>query len=159
PSLFFIGVLYRTIFSTQSWWGYAIFAMIIGILSSLIFEIHIIFQILIAIIHTVIVYRGMMYVGRSWGSLLPISFLWAGGSMIYFVSFFFFRYIDHLTPYLNIFTISGLLLICTTMFITNNDHLRYATLSKSKKPFISRNIRMQNRIFLIVTIGLILFIS
>lgn len=157
--LFIIGVLFRTLLPNQKWWMHAGFSIIVGILPSFIFGGHLLFVILLAVIHPVFVYRGMMYAGRSGGSLLPVSFLWLGGLGIYFIGYFVFRYVETLNPYLTLFTVFGAILVVLTLFISNNDHLKSATLSKERVPFISRAIKNQNQIFLLITISVIALIT
>lgn len=158
PCVFFVGVLYRTLFSKQKWWMYTGIATVVGILSSLIFIDHLL-SLLLIIVHPVIAYRGMLYVGRSWNSLLPISFSWVAGSVIYFIGFFLFRNAVKLNPFFEVFTICGLLMIFIMMFVSNSTHLKSSTLSKENKPFISQGIKRHNRVFLIITIALILVLS
>src|SRR5690625_2329705 len=133
-------------------------ATVVGILSSLIFIDHLL-SLLLIIVHPVIAYRGMLYVGRSWNSLLPISFSWVAGSVIYFIGFFLFRNAVKLNPFFEVFTICGLLMIFIMMFVSNSTHLKSSTLSKENKPFISKGIKRHNRVFLIITIALILILS
>lgn len=159
PCLFFTGMLYGKFFSKQSWWVYVVYSFILGVCTSFLFVKNFLFLILVSIIHPIIIYRGIMYIGRPWNKLISIPFLWIGGSSIYFISFFSFRYMENLHPYLHLLTVCGIFMLMTTMFITNTDHLRSSTLSKEEKPFISPNIKNQNRVFLILTIGLIFLIA
>jgi len=159
PCLFLLGLLFRSIFYQQAWWVYALYSLLIGISSSLLFEKNMLFVIIVAMIHPIIVYRGIMYVGRSREELIQVSFLWVGGPIIYFVSFFFFHFIEMLNQYKQLLTIFGIVMLVITMFLSNSDHLKSSTLSKDKKPFISRNIKNQNRVFLIITLGLIFLIA
>src|SRR5690625_560801 len=159
PCLFLLGLLFRSIFYQQAWWVYALYSLLIGISSSLLFEKNMLFVIIVAMIHPIIVYRGIMYVGRSREELIQVSFLWVGGPIIYFVSFFFFHFVEMLNQYKQLLTIFGIVMLVITMFLSNSDHLKSSTLSKDKKPFISRNIKNQNRVFLIITLGLIFLIA
>lgn len=157
--LFIIGVVYRSIFSNQKWWLFSAFSLIIGISSSFIFDGWLLITIALAVIHTFIVYRGMMYASVAWNDLLSLSILWLGGMAVYFVSYFIFRFADSLNPYLDTITLLGTIFIIMTMFLSNSDHLKKTTLSKEEKPFISKHIKNQNRIFLSITIVIILLIT
>lgn len=151
----FIGVVYRTLFPKQKWGIYLGIAVVIGVLPGIIFGKHVLVWIVSAIIHPIVIYRGMMYASRTWKSLLPTSFLWAGGFPIYFVSYFAFRYIDILHPYLTLITIGGAVLVIMTLFISNNERLKTSTLSEEENPYVSRTIKKQNRLFLVITVAVI----
>lgn len=157
--LFIVGVTFRSIFLNQKWWLFSLFSIVIGAGSSFIFTDHLLFVIILAIIHILIVYRGMMYVGQRWEDVLPLSFLWLGSLGMYFVGYFVFRFVESLNPYLNYISTSGILLIVMIMFVSNRDHLKNTTLSKDKTPFISSSIKRQNRVFLLITIFIIMLIT
>src|SRR5690625_212256 len=157
--LFTVGVVFRTLFLYQKWWLYSLISIVIGVSSSFIFEEHLVYLIILAIIHTIIIYRGMMYASQPWNILLPISYLWMGSLLIYFVGYMIFWFAESLNSYLNVITLFGTILIVMTMFVSNNDHLKNTTLSKDKKPLISRTIIIQNRIFLMITIAIIALIT
>src|SRR5690625_2212057 len=136
--LFIVGVTFRSIFLNQKWWLFSLFSIVIGAGSSFIFADHVLFILILSLVHIVVVYRGMMYVSQRWEDVLPLSFLWLGSLGIYFVSYFVFRFVESLNPYLNYITISGIVLIVMIMFVSNRDHLKNTTLSKDKTPFIDR---------------------
>ncbi|MEK3888200.1 DUF4129 domain-containing protein [Bacillus sp. FSL K6-3431] len=157
--LFVIGILFKTLIPNQKWWISAGFSLAIGVFSSLIFYEQLLFWILLAIIHPVFIYRGMMYASHSWGNLISTGFMWFGGFIIYFISYFLFRYVEKLHPYMTPFTVCGAIVIVLILFISNSDHLKSATLSKQSKPMISRAIKSQNRLFLTITIALIAVVT
>lgn len=159
PILFFIGVIFGTFLPGKRTWLYALFSIVISILPSIIFEENLLFFSLLAIIHTLIVYRGVLYASHSWNSLLSISFLWLGGFTVYFMGYFVFRNATVLNPYLTHITVCGTILVIITMFIANSNHLKSSTLSKEKIPFVSRAIKSQNRLFLIMTVVVIVLIT
>lgn len=159
PILFVIGLIYRLNFTEQKWWVYSILSFGLGLIPSFVFgEIWWITSMLI-IIHTAIIFRGIMYIGRTWDNLLPISFMWVGGFGIYFFGSIIFYTMDKLTRYFPHVTIGGAIIVVTTLFVSNNWHLRASTLSKDKKPFISNAIKVQNIFFISVTIIIIAFIT
>jgi len=157
--LFIVGVLFRTLFPEQKWWVYAVCSFVFGMIPSILFGEHFIILILLGVLHPIFIYRGMMYVGRRLEAVLPTSFMWYGGFGIYFVGYLLFRYVDKFQPYLTIISICGAVLVVVILFISNSEHLRASTLSKEKKPFISRAIKNQNRVYLILTTAVILLLT
>lgn len=157
--LFIIGLLFRMTFFKQKWWLFSLVSIVIGVSSAFVFDDRMWFVIILAMIHVIIVYRGMMYSSQTWEDLLPLSFLWVGSLGIYFVSYFIFRFAEILNPYLDYITMFGAILIVMVMFASNSDHLKRTTLSKKEKPFVSQTIKKHNRVFLTITIGLIALIA
>lgn len=157
--LFTIGIICRTIVSQQQWWFYSIIAIVIAISFSFIFADRLLLVIILTFIQLYPVYRGMMYASQGWEELLPTSLLWIGGLGVYFVSYFIFKHVDTLKPYLSHVTVFGVVFIVLIMFISNSGHLKSTTLSQEKKPFISQTIKSHNRIYLIITIAVILLIA
>ena len=157
--LFFIGLLMKKMIPKRNWMIDVSIVLLIGISSSFIFAENIFLRIFLAIIHTVIVYRGTMYAEQDWRQLLPAPILWTVGFIIYFVGYFFYRYVDPLTPHLTLITVTGAMFVLITIFLSNGEHLRSATLSKDSKPFISRSTKRQNRLFLLITLIFIAGIS
>src|SRR5690625_2758192 len=127
--LFIVGVVFRTLFFKQKWWLFSFFSIIVGVASSFIFADVLLFVIILAMIHILIVYRGMMYIGQTWEDVLPLSFLWLGSLGIYFAGYFIFRFVESLNPYLNYITMFVIILLIMTMFVSYNDHLKYTSLS------------------------------
>lgn len=158
-ALFSLGAVFRSLFYKGKWWLFSFFAVVVGVSSSFFFAEDLLFIIAMSVIHTLIVYRGMMYVSQTWQDVLPLSFLWIGGLGTYFVGYFIFRFVESLNPYSNYITIFGIILIVMIMFASNSDHLKNTTLSKEKKPFVSKAIKNQNRIFLMITILIIALIT
>ncbi|MCJ8007530.1 DUF4129 domain-containing protein [Lederbergia wuyishanensis] len=157
--LFIVGVLFRLIFSQQKWWVYAICSIVFSIIPTILFGHYILSLILLSFIHPIVIYRGMMYVGRNWESLLPTSFMWYGGFGIYFVGYILFRYVEKFQSYLTIISICGAAVVVIILFISNSEQLKASTLSKDKKPFISRAIKTQNRVYLILTAAVIFLLT
>jgi len=158
--LFFVGVLFKSIFSNQKWWVYTSISLVVGVSASFLFNENLLPTIILALIHPVFVYRGIMYASHSvFSTLLPVSFMWLGGFGIYFVSYFIFRYAERLYPFLSVITFCGLLIVIIILFISNSEHLKASTLSKQEKPFINRSIKSQNHFHLIITLAVIAFIT
>lgn len=154
-----VGILFRATLSSLHWWLYAITALVIGLLTGFIFTANVIFIGLLTLIHTIFIYRGMMYVGGSEKNRIPIPYLWVGGFGIYFVAYFVFRFVDQFQAYLPYITFSGMVLVVITLFMTNRNHLKTATLSKKEEPPIDKEIRSKNRLYLVVTFVIILLLA
>lgn len=157
--LFLVGLMYKTLFPYQHWLVYAVVSLLIGVLSSCLFYEQLLFGILLAMIHPIFIYRGMMYASHAWNRLLSTGFLWFGGFIIYFISYFLFRYVEKLYPYLTLITVCGVIAIVLILFLSNSVQLKSATLSKQEQPFISRTIKKQNQIFLGITVILIVIVT
>ncbi|MBS4178232.1 hypothetical protein [Lederbergia citrea] len=157
--LFFLGALFKTLLPNQKWWVYAGFSVVVGVITAVLFDQHLFSLITLAFIHPIFIYRGMMYTSRPWNSLIPITFMWFGGFGIYFVSYFVYRFVEKFSPYLTLISICGALTVVIILFISNSEHLKASTLSKQKKPFISRTIKKQNRVYLALTIAVIALIT
>lgn len=157
--LLFVGVTYRTLLPNQKWWMYFFVALVLGILPSFIFVEQWIFVGILSVIQIIFIYRGMMHVDQSKNTRLPIPYLWIGGFGIYVVSYFVFRFVDTLSPYLSFITVAGVVFVSITMFLSNSDRLKSATLSKQRNPAVSREVKGKNSLFLGITILLIILVA
>lgn len=155
--LFFLGIVLRAVWPQKQWWFYIFIAIVLGLLPTWLFSDLWYIQVLLAIIQVVLVFRGLTYLGNS--SVIPLLFMWYGGLLIYFVSYFLFRYQSLFQPYLTVFSICGVVLVGIILFVSNDETLKASTLSQEQKPFISRTIQSQNRFFLIGTLLVIVAIS
>lgn len=155
--LFFLGIVLRALWPQKRWWLYILIAVALGLLPTWLFSDLWYIQIMVAIIQVVFVFRGLTYLGNS--SVMPLLFMWYGGLLVYFVSYFLFRYQSLFQPYLTIFSICGVVLVGIILFVSNDETLKASTLSQEQKPFISRTIQSQNRFFLIGTLLVIVAIS
>lgn len=155
--LFFLGIVLRSVWPQKKWWFYILLAIGLELLPTWLFSDIWYIQILLVIIQGVVVFRGLTYLGNS--SALPLLFMWYGGLLIYFASYFLFRYHSLFQPYLTVFSICGVGLVGIILFVSNDETLKSSTLSQEQKPFISRTIQSQNRLFLLGTFLVILAIS
>ncbi|MBO0994713.1 DUF4129 domain-containing protein [Bacillus sp. SD088] len=155
--LFFLGIVLRAVWPQKQWWFYIFIAIALGLLPTWLFSDLWYIQVLLGIIQVVLVFRGLTYLGNS--SVIPLLFMWYGGLLIYFVSYFLFRYQSLFQPYLTVFSICGVVLVGIILFVSNDETLKASTLSQEQKPFISRTIQSQNRFFLIGTLLVIVAIS
>lgn len=158
--LFLLGIVFKSFVDHLKWWMYPLVSIVLGIFASILFTEQWLIFIVLSLIQIVFVYRGMMYASHDFlTSLIPTSFMWIGGLGIYFVGYFVYRYVDRLLPYLPVLTLLGLITIITIFFLTNSEQLKAATFSKQKHPFISRAIKAQNRVHLIITLAFIALIA
>lgn len=159
PILFVIGLIYRSIVDNKPWWNYTIFSLFVGLIPTFVFVDTPLLSVLFIIGHGAIVFRGMMYVGKIWRDVLPISYMWVGGFVTYFIGTLLFPGNDRLADYFPFITYGGAAIIVLTLFISNRTHIKSATLSKEDNPFVSKQIRIHNVLFIILTIGIIGFIT
>ncbi|KRG14995.1 DUF4129 domain-containing protein [Lederbergia galactosidilytica] len=155
--LFFIGTILRFLWPQKKWWFYILLAICLELFPTWLFSDIWYIQILLAIIQMVFVFRGLTYLGNS--SALPLLFMWYSGLLIYFASYFLFRYHSLFQPYLSVFSLCGIILIGIILFISNDETLKASTLSQEQSPVINRTIQRQNRLFLIGTFLVIIAIS
>src|SRR5699024_1919996 len=85
--LLVIGILFRSKFFELRWWIYAMFALAAGIATGFIYGGYLLFTGPLVMIHTVFVYRGMMYVSGVDKTRIPLSYLWVAGFGIYFIAY------------------------------------------------------------------------
>ncbi|WP_204524723.1 hypothetical protein [Litchfieldia alkalitelluris] len=131
-------------------WFYVIIAFIVGSAISFLseFGLHMIF---LSLFYACLMYRGVMYAEYPWSKLLPIRILWTLGFSVYFISYFVYQYFNKLTPFLTTISWGAIIFVLITLFISNTEHLRQATLSKQEKPYIGRTLKAQNKVFIILT--------
>lgn len=156
PAMLIMGILYKKIFKKQAWWGYGLVSLAIGIGTLSILPLGAPTTWMLFIILPAAFLRGLLYASRPWHTVLPLNILWVGGFGIYFSTYFLFRYTDMFTPYQPIITIGGAFFVLTTLFISNSERLKKATLDKSEAPYVSPTMKRQNSLLIIITIGLII---
>lgn len=154
-----LGVLFKLIFTKQKWWGYALFVVITGILLGLFIGNHWLTWIILVIAYPIVIYRGITHLTTDFNKVLSLPVLWIGGFTTYFVAYLFFRNLDALVDSLPILTVGGFVFVVATLFMSNSRQLRTSTLSKEKSPAINQTIKRQNRIYLSLTVILILILS
>ncbi|WP_100407944.1 hypothetical protein [Bacillus solitudinis] len=150
--LFALGLLLKTLLSTKAIWLFMMIVLLVSVATSFAFTDSLWMVFILIPIHFTFMYRGMMYAERDWIILLPTSFLWGGGLTIYFFGYIVYKYVEALQFYLPLITSLAFILISFTLFRTNNQHLRTATLSKKKDPYLGKSIKNQNRFFLMITL-------
>lgn len=155
--VFFVGILVRNIWPQKKWWFYLLAAIGLEILPTWLFADVWYIQILLAIIQIVLVFRGLTYLGDAF--VIPIHFMWYAGLLVYFISYFLFRYQPLFEPYLTLVSICGIGLVGVILFTSNDQTLKESTLSQEQRPFISRTTLRQNRLFLLGTFLVIVAIS
>lgn len=106
----------------------------------------------------IVTFRAIIYAERDLEDEMTLSSLWVGFS-VYFISYFFYRYIEVLNSYLGLITWTCIFMVVTALFISNSHSLYSSTLSKQKKPFVSKVIKAKNRAFIIAMLSLIAIIT
>lgn len=155
--LFLLGVLIRSGFPNQKWWFASILSLVLGVIPVFLLDLFWPMLIPLAFVQVVFLFRGMMFGGGA--QPLPIMFMWFGGFAIYFISYFLIRYIEIFNPYFSLFSICAFISVGVTLLISNQETLKNSTLSKDRKPRISRAMKNQNRVYLLITFIVIVLFS
>lgn len=155
----FIGMIFKKRLPNLSWWMYALFSVIISVPFALCIGVEIFPVLFLMIVYPVMFYRGLGYTSRRVGEMLALPVLWVGGFSTYFVAYLLFRNIAPLTDYLPVLTVGGVIFVIGTLFISNSERLKQATLSQAKSPRINQTIKRQNKVYLVLTAILILILS
>lgn len=146
------GVFYRAFFSKHPWWLFFIVSVGVGFLTGLLFFEDWKLTGPLMLMHTIFIYRGMMYPSSEQRPRIPISSLGVSGFGIYFVGYFIFRFVDVFRPYLSAVTAGGVILVAMTLFVANQKRLKSVTLSKKKSPVVDQEIKNKNVIFMGLTL-------
>lgn len=157
--VYVLGVLFKTLVQTDKWWIYALCAGVTSVPLAFLIGDHWVTWLILIIVYPIISYRGIRHMTTDIKTLLPIPILWVGGFITYFVAYLFFRYLDSLVDYLPLITVGGIVFVIATLFLSNSEQLKRSTLSKEKHPAINQTIRRQNKIYLSLTIVVILILS
>ena len=158
--LYGIGMIIGIVLQKQRQWFYVLVILVISAGSAYFFwdERLLGFALTLALFFSAI-YRGLLNTQKEWSDIFSIPYLWGLGFPIYFLSYFFFAYQNLYSQYLDLLTVITLIFIVFTLFISNSETLKHATLSKQKKPYINQGIKRRNYFFIVVTIIMIILIS
>ncbi|GGH76809.1 MFS family permease [Pullulanibacillus pueri] len=156
--LFLMGLLLRKYLNGKRRGFYLLIIFLINGLVSLLVMPHTWLTLPTFLIGLVVTYRGIIYIEKEWEEVFPLVFLWIS-LPIYFVAYLVYRYIERFSPYLSLITWAGSLCLIVTLFVTNHRHLETATLSDSKKPILSRTLKRQNRVFIVITLIVLFLIA
>src|SRR5690625_3973385 len=85
PILFIVGLIYRSIWKDKPWWHYTTFSILVSLIPTFTLIDHPWLVIVFILVHAAIIFRGMMYAGKPWEALLPVSYMWVGGFATYFI--------------------------------------------------------------------------
>ncbi len=154
-----LGVCVGLLFKQLPRWAYVLAAMVIGGACSLLFTSNPFHIMMLTFVQALILYRGMTYMDPSLGKMLPTYFFWTYGLGIYFISFFVFRYVDWFTYAFTGVTSAGVLFVVFMVLISNGKRLKAVTLSEDREPFVSKVIRRQNRLVLMITLLLVFILT
>ncbi|WP_186580831.1 MFS transporter [Aquibacillus kalidii] len=150
--IFLIVIAFRVIFLNQPRWIPILFGLaVVGVFTYLFQETWLELA-ASCLVSLVVAYRALLYAENEWGRLFSSVYMWSLGIPVYFIGYFLFKYVDKLVPYQSPVTVLGVVLLILALFISNDQHLATATLSKKEQPRVSSEIKRNNRVFLIVTI-------
>ncbi|OAS82131.1 MULTISPECIES: hypothetical protein [Metabacillus] len=159
PILFIFGYLFRVFVQDKKRMIYLVFTILISACSAILFYENLLSYLVVFICNCIIFYRSILYAEREIDKLFSFPKLWMFGFPIYFLAYFVYRFIDHLSPYLKIITWTGLLLVVITLFTSNSNSLTSSTLSKQKKPFVNGSIKRKNQAYILIFISIIAVIT
>ncbi|MBO1510097.1 DUF4199 domain-containing protein [Metabacillus bambusae] len=159
PLLFIFGYLLRVSVQDKKRIIYLVFTLLTSACSALLFYDNVLSYLVVFMSNCVIFYRSILFAEQEAEKLFSFSKLWMFGFPIYFIAYFLYRFIDPLSPYLNIITWAGILLVVITLFASNSNSLKSSTLSKQKKPFVTSSIKQKNQAYILIFISIIAIIT
>ncbi|WP_170287552.1 DUF4129 domain-containing protein [Aquibacillus halophilus] len=154
-----IGMIFRFYFTNKKQWYYVSFISLFSLVLPILFGSGTVSASIFYLLTFVFLYRGLLYVEQEWDELFLPTYMWVVGLPIYFSGYFLYLNVNKLTVYSGLILWSGIILIVLTLFITNHRRLMEADLSNSHKTTINRAVQRHNRIFIILTLCLALFIT
>ncbi|MBP3950428.1 hypothetical protein [Bacillus suaedae] len=158
PLVFLIGYVFRLSVKGARWKS-VVFAIVFGLSLSLIPMSNLVSFCILFILYICITYRGSLYAERDYDELFKIQFLWAGALPVYFVGAFFYQYFDRLKPFSFLVTSAGIAILIITLFLSNSEMLKKASYSKETRPTINKMLKRQNRLYISLTILLIMILT
>lgn len=102
--------------------------------------------------------RGLRYGREALGEAFPEFFL-LGGFFVYFVAYFFYREIESLALYQTLLMLAGVTIVLFTLFQGNQEYLKAVTLSEERKPYVSKTVRVRNRVAVAILVGVAFLIT
>lgn len=103
-------------------------------------------------------YRGAMLVSRAWEDLFPPQYQWSG-LIVYFFSYFFFRYSETLAPYESWVLGLGLFSLGFILWNSNSIFLQEASQARWSNTSLPRSLVKMNKIFIIGLFGIIVLLG
>ncbi len=158
-SAFILSMVFATIFSKKRTFFYFVATIFLSIVFTIILTDTLISSIITFILLSLVSYRGVLYTERKWNELLPVSYIWGFGFPLYFIGYFFFKYVETLSPYLSFILWTGMIMVISSLFIINREHIKTATLSKEDNPSINPGITRQNHLYIVFTLFIIFAIT
>lgn len=113
---------------------------------------------LLTALFIILMLRGTNYGQKTLSQIFPTQLMWMISLPSYFISYFIFRHTDQLP----VITAFSLLLVICLFVITNSSHLRRASLDDGQSDNsegVGQSVKLQNKIYIIVTFILILLIT
>lgn len=116
------------------------------------------YQVIIILLLFVTSMRGFQYSQLHLENVFPIGLIWAASLPSYFISYFFYRGVDH-TSEQQLLTILALVLMFFLLFLTNQEHLSKASLVRRNVKQMNKKLRFQNSLYVFVFFMIVLFIT
>lgn len=158
--IFILGLLVGKGFQNIKKWFHIFVAILVSLTTTYFFlSESLIGSVFFLMLYFLAFYRGVLISQNNWSEIFSPSYLWGIGFPVYFISHFLYRYQSLYSQYLELLTLAAILFIISTFFVSNSEILRSATLSKQKKPLINRSIKNKNRLFIVLTFLLIIFVT
>ena len=103
-------------------------------------------------------FRGVIYMEADWEGIFPRQMWWMA-LIFYIVAGFFYSRVITLKEYFPYIIVCGFLQVLISLTMLNYRQLGDATLIRDQKPVVPASIRRQNRILLLINIGIIIVIA
>ncbi|WP_416147461.1 hypothetical protein ACM26V_14635 [Salipaludibacillus sp. HK11] len=155
---FIVGLLLYEWKPNKNRWFYYILAVFVSIGVAFVLTSSMIPLVFTGILVLIMLVRGVRYGKEPVGDPFNEFYL-LGGIIGYFFAFFFYREMENLIPFQTLITWSGVAIILFTLFYANQEYLRGATLSKTRKPYIEKIVRVRNQLAVAIIIGLAFLIT
>ncbi|MBU9722052.1 MULTISPECIES: hypothetical protein [Bacillaceae] len=157
PLMILIGLLLRSVFNNNKRSLFIVVVLIINIVISFLLLASYPLTILTTILGLFFSVRGGLYAYRAEDDLFSISYLWLS-IVLYFISYFVFSFVDMFHAYTSLLTWLGVVVVFITLFKSNSSHIQDETKIDGKKSKLNAQLKWKNRVFIGITIGIILLI-
>ncbi|NOU94201.1 hypothetical protein GC093_13380 [Paenibacillus sp. LMG 31456] len=108
-------------------------------------------------IAALLVARGVRFVTVPWDVVFPVSF-YGIGLVVYFICSLVWSFVPILQPYSSLLLWGGLASLAITLLMTNQSNMKQETLSGDKEPVLAAAVVWQNRVLVLIVLGLILIV-
>lgn len=152
------GTFLRSIFDIRSRWLQLLIGMVLICIILYTHKFTLLYGAIFSITVLIAYFRGVTYMEADWEGIFPRQMWWIA-LIFYILAGFFYSRVITLKAYLPYIVVCGFLQVLISLTILNYRQLGDATLVRDKKPVIPSAIRRQNRILLLINIGIITIIA